>query len=91
LADHRETPNKLGLIVNEAFAFAGYHLVEEINEFGDIEFIRDRFADQGIASPDGPIVAVNANASDPHYEPSADPHSATKQGDWLLIDLWPRA
>ena len=57
-------------------------------QLGDIEFIRDRFADQGIASPDGPIVAVNANASDPHYEPSADRHSAIKQGDWLLIDLW---
>ncbi|MQG14938.1 MAG: M24 family metallopeptidase [SAR202 cluster bacterium] len=88
LADHRETADKLGLIVNEAFAFAGYHLAEEINEFDVAEFIRDRFADQGIASPDGPIVAVNANASDPHYEPSADRHSAIKQGDWLLIDLW---
>ena len=31
---------------------------------------------------------MNANASDPHYEPSADRHSAIKQGDWLLIDLW---
>ena len=88
LADHRETADKLGLIVNEAFAFAGYHLAEEINEFDVAEFIRDRFADQGIASPDGSIVAVNANASDPHYGPSADRHSAIKQGDWLLIDLW---
>ena len=88
LADHRETADKLGLIVNEAFAFAGEHLVERINEFDVAEFIRNRFADQGIASPDGPIVAVNANASDPHYEPSADRHSAIKQGDWLLIDLW---
>ena len=88
LADHRETADKLGLIVNEAFAFAGEHLAEGINEFDVAEFIRDRFADQGIASPDGPVVAVNANASDPHYEPSADRHSAIKQGDWLLIDLW---
>ena len=88
LADHRETADKLGLIVNEAFAFAGEHLVERINEFDVAEFIRNRFADQGIASPDGPIVAVNANASDPHYEPSADRHSTIKQGDWLLIDLW---
>ena len=91
LADHRETADKLGLIVNEAFAFAGEHLVERINEFDVAEFIRNRFADQGIASPDGPIVAVNANASDPHYEPSADRHSAIKQGDWLLIDLWAKS
>ena len=88
LADHRETADTLGLIVNEAFAFAGEHLAEENNEFDVAKFIRDRFAGQGIASPDGPIVAVNANASDPHYEPSADRHSAIKQGDWLLIDLW---
>ena len=52
------------------------------------EFIRRRFAEEGIASPDGPIVAVNANASDPHYEPSAQRHSPIRPGDWLLIDLW---
>jgi Xaa-Pro aminopeptidase len=33
-------------------------------------------------------VAVNANASDPHYEPSAQRTSEIKKGDLLLIDLW---
>jgi len=65
LANHRETANKLGRIVNEAFAYAGEHLSEGINEYQVAEFIRDRFADEQIASPDGPIVAGNANASDP--------------------------
>jgi Xaa-Pro aminopeptidase len=88
LADHRETADKLGRIVNEAFAYAGKHLSEGINEFQVAEFIRARFDEEAIASPDGPIVAVNANASDPHYEPAADRHSPIKQGDWLLIDLW---
>jgi len=88
LADHRVTADKLELIVNEAFAYAGEHLSEGINEFQVAECIRARFAEENIASPDGPIVAVNANASDPHYEPSADRHSAIKRGDWLLIDLW---
>ena len=88
LADHRVTADKLGLIVNEAFAYAGEHLSGGITEFQVAEFIRRRFAEEDVASPDGPIVAVNANASDPHYEPSADRHSDIKQGDWLLIDLW---
>ena len=88
LADHRTTADKLAVIVNEAFAYAGEHLAHGVNEFEVAEFIRDRFAQEGIASPDGPIVAVNANASDPHYEPSAERYSAIKQGDWLLIDLW---
>ena len=87
-ADHHSTALKLGWIVNEAFAHAGERLGQGVTEFDVAEFIRQRFADEGIASPDGPIVAVNANASDPHYEPSAQVHSPIKPGDWLLIDLW---
>ena len=88
LADHRATADKLGRIVNEAFAYAGERLAEGVTEFQVAEFIRKRFAEESIASPDGPIVAVNANASDPHYEPSADKTSSIAPGDWLLIDLW---
>ncbi len=88
LADHRETADKLGRIVNEAFACAGERLGRGVTEFDLAEFIRQRFAEEAIASPDGPIVAVNANASDPHYEPSAAQHSPIRPGDWLLIDLW---
>ena len=87
-ADHHSTALKLGRIVNEAFAHAGERLGQGVTEFDVAEFIRQRFADEGIASPDGPIVAVNANASDPHYEPSSQVHSPIRPGDWLLIDLW---
>ena len=88
LEDHRATAEKLGLIVNEAFGYARQRLSRGVDEFEVAEFIRSRFSDGGIASPDGPIVAVNANASDPHYEPSAEVHSPIRPGDWLLIDLW---
>ena len=87
-ADHHATAFKLGRIVNEAFAHAGERLGQGVTEYDIAEFIRHRFAEEGIASPDGPIVAVNANASDPHYEPSAQVHSPIRPGDWLLIDLW---
>ena len=59
-----------------------------VTEHDVAEYIRRRFAEESIASPDGPIVAVNGNASDPHYEPSATQHSPIVPGDWLLIDLW---
>ena len=88
LADHRAAADKLGRIVNEAFAYAGEHLSEGVTEFQVAEFIRERFAGESMTSPDGPIVAVNANASDPHYEPSANKTSVIQLGDWLLIDLW---
>ncbi len=87
-ADHHQTALKLGRIVNDAFAYAGERIGQGVTEFDVAEFIRRRFAEAGIASPDGPIVAVNANASDPHYEPSAQRHSPIRHGDWLLIDLW---
>ena len=87
-ADHHNTAFKLGRIVNEAFGHAGERMGQGVTEFDVAEFIRHRFAEEGIASPDGPIVAVNANASDPHYEPSSQMHSPIRPGDWLLIDLW---
>ncbi len=87
-SDHHSTAFKLGRIVNEAFAYAGERLGQGVTEHEVAEFIRQRFAEESIASPDGPIVAVNANASDPHYEPSARLHSPIRPGDWLLIDLW---
>ena len=88
LEDHRSTADKLRRIVNEAFGYAGQRLSQAVTEYQVAEFIRKRFAEEGIESPDGPIVAVNANASDPHYEPSASNNSAIRPGDWLLIDLW---
>ena len=88
LADHQQTADKLGRIVNEAFAYAGQRLSQGIDEYRVAEFIRQRFAQENIESPDGPIVAVNSNASDPHYEPTADNTSPIRPGDWLLIDLW---
>src|SRR5262249_25356306 len=30
----------------------------------------------------------NANASNPHYEPSSSVTSPIRSGDWVLLDLW---
>jgi Xaa-Pro aminopeptidase len=51
-------------------------------------FILDSFRAAGLCTDHGPIVAVNANASNPHYEPTAERHSEIRRGDLLLIDLW---
>ena len=91
LEDHRRSADTLGQIVNEAFQYVGAHLNEGVTEFQVAEFIRRRFKDEGLISPDGPIVATNAHASDPHYEPEAEGSSVIRQGDWVLIDLWAKA
>lgn len=37
---------------------------------------------------DGPIVAVNEHAADPHFEPTEENSFAMKKGDLVLLDLW---
>lgn len=53
--------------------------------------IMDGFAERGLEPPDhGPIVAVGANAANPHYAPSAAHPVPITDGSILLIDLWAR-
>jgi Xaa-Pro aminopeptidase len=52
------------------------------------QFIRTRFAEEGLTTDHGPDVAVNANASNPHYEPKQDACSEIKRGDLVLMDMW---
>ena len=88
LASHKRAADKLGTIVLQAFEYVGQRLAEGPNEFQVAEFIRRKFDEEGLTTPDGPIVAINGHASDPHYEPLPDKSSDIRHGDWLLIDLW---
>jgi Xaa-Pro dipeptidase len=51
-------------------------------------FVRDGFAKAGMVTDHGPIVGANANASNPHYEPTEESHSAIHKNDLVLLDLW---
>jgi len=59
-----------------------------VGEFEVKEFIRGRFAEAGLVTDHGPIVAVNENASNPHYEPERERSREIRRGDLVLIDLW---
>ena len=39
---------------------------------------------------DPPIVAVNANSGNPHYEPKAETSAPIREGDFVLLDIWGR-
>ena len=41
-----------------------------------------------MVTDDPPIVAVNANSGNPHYEPSAKHPVAIREGDLVLLDVW---
>ncbi len=51
-------------------------------------FILDSFTRAGMVTDHGPIVGVNANASNPHYEPTDQVSSPIRRGDFVLLDMW---
>src|SRR5687767_9092751 len=53
-------------------------------------WILEAFSRAGLETADPPIVAVGANAADPHYDPSPDRPRAICEGDVVLVDLWAR-
>ncbi len=59
-----------------------------VDEFAIKTFILDSFEREGLFTDHGPIVGVNGNASDPHYEPFATRSTPISEGDVVLIDLW---
>ncbi len=90
LRSHMEAAEKLGDVVLDAFQFIGRNLSSDVTEYGVYDFIRQRFVEERMEAPDGPIVAVNEHSSDPHFDPDPESSSAIKAGDWVLIDLWAR-
>ena len=72
----------------EAFAFACQRLDSGVTEWDVLSFLRERFTQEGLITDHGPIVAANANASNPHYEPTSALYTPIHPGDLLLIDMW---
>lgn len=60
----------------------------EIGEFEVAQFIRTRFAQDGLITESGPIVGVNQNAGNPHYEPDREHNQSIRKDNFVLLDMW---
>lgn len=89
-ADNFETASHLRQIVDLVFEFLKQKLVsgENTTEYEVQQFMLKEFERRGIWTESDPNCSVNANAANPHYEPTREVHSAVKKGDFVLIDLW---
>jgi len=89
---HADASRKVASAKDAAFSFIRERLRagQPVLEHQAADIVRERFKADGLEWPDGPIVAVNANSADPHYEPSADKPVPIHRGDWVLLDLWAR-
>jgi Xaa-Pro aminopeptidase len=52
------------------------------------QWFMDAFQRENLITDDPPIVAVNANSGNPHYEPSAKHPVPIREGDFVLLDVW---
>lgn len=58
---------------------------------GEIEVQQEivhKFASQDLMADEPPLVAVNANCSNPHYSPTLQSSRPIKKGDFVLLDVW---
>ncbi|BDC51305.1 peptidase M24 [Bryobacterales bacterium F-183] len=87
---HVQAGTLVDRIRREAFEWIGtrHRAQSTVTEFGVQQFIMERFSEASLETDHPPIVAVNANASDPHYAPSAEAQVEIRPGDSVLIDLW---
>jgi Xaa-Pro dipeptidase len=52
------------------------------------QFFMEAFGRENLVTDDPPIVAVDANAGNPHYEPSAAHPVPIREGNLVLLDVW---
>ncbi len=90
LEAHLEAGRRVDRIRGEAFQRVSERVRarERVTEWEMQQFILARFRENGLFTDHGPDVAVNANASNPHYEPKQEASSEIHSGDLVLMDMW---
>lgn len=93
-AGQLESHLEAGKLVDEIRRAAFRHIGDAIRAGAPITewdaqvFITSGFAKNGLFTDHGPNVSVNANSSNPHYEPKKGASATIRKGDTVLIDLW---
>lgn len=87
---HKRACQKNILIKDEAFGYIREALSagRRIDEYEVAQFIMRRYEEEGMITDHYPIVAVDAYAGNPHYEPPENGSNEIKNGSLILIDMW---
>ena len=90
LTSHCEASEALHRIKDRAFAAAARALrnEEHFTEFDLQQLMVAWFDEEGLVSDSAPVVAIGANAGNPHYLPAANRCRAIVADQVLLLDLW---
>ena len=87
---HQEASRLLMQILFDGFREVSHAIKRgrNITEFTVQQDLLDKYRQHSLISFSPPIVAVNENSGNPHYEPKKEASRSIKSGDLLLIDLW---
>lgn len=89
-----ESHQKASALNQEAFEVAWDFIAEKIRSDGEVHehVVQQRimafFKENGLTTYSPPIVGVNANAGDPHYEPIQGKDAVIRRDDLVLLDIW---
>ena len=92
IRSHFEARDAIDAITAAAFQEIGRRVRNGgTHEFEIQQWIVEAFNREGLTTDnDPPIVAVNANSGNPHYEPKAETSKPIREGDFVLLDIWGR-
>ncbi len=87
---HQEAGAVMQMVKDEAFKEIGRRIKagQAPREVEIQQFMRNIMKENSMFAEDGPVVAVNEHAADPHFEPTETNSLAMKKGDLVLLDLW---
>lgn len=86
---HFAARDAIDAITAEAFKEIGRRVRNGgTNEYQMQQWFMEAFRRENLVTDDPPIVAVNANSGNPHYEPHAENSAAIREGDFVLLDVW---
>lgn len=81
-------------VCNAAFGLAWQFIADQVRSQGSVEekavqdLIMQHFADNQMTTYHPPIVGVNENGGNPHYETGQGKNTTIRENDFVLIDLW---
>ena len=90
IASHYAARDAVDQVTAAAFQEIGRRVRDGgTNEFEIMQWIKQALEREELdTGGEFPIVGVNANSGNPHYEPSAEGSSPIREGDFVLLDIW---
>lgn len=88
IQSHEAASERLYRIKDKAFRAIAERVRGGATEYDIQQLMAGWFAEEGLVSDAAPVVAVNANAGNPHYQPGPQGSAAIGRNQLILLDLW---